>query len=363
MRENFVYTALQLPVLPELLRRHKLRAGETVPRILCFILLLCGAISVSAESKLMRYSDRPEVRGFINDLAVEHQFNRAELMALFRDVQHQRQVIEAYAKPAERALSWAEYRPIFVTDSRTRQGVAFWQEHAEVLARAEAETGVPAEIIVAIIGVETRFGGHKGRNPVLDSLVTLAFDREQRKDFFRRELKEFLLLCREQGFDPRKIKGSYAGAMGMPQFISSSYRSYAIDFDGDKVVDLFNSIDDVIGSVANYFKRHGWEAGESVISRARVEGDLTEEAVGRGRKGLKPSKTLAEYRELGVEPHDSLPEDEKLVLMYFDGKEGDEYWLGRKNFYVITRYNHSTMYALAAYQLSQQIKQAYQQSK
>lgn len=327
------------------------------------VVLFCWLFSLSALAKDangVRYSDRKDVRGFINDLSVEEKFNRAELMSLFRDIEHQAQVIEAYSKPAERALSWKKYRKIFVKPGRIEKGVEFWQAHADTLEKAEQETGVPAEMIVAIIGVETRFGTYKGKNKVLDSLTTLAFEREKRQAFFRRELKEFLLLCREQGFNPREVKGSYAGAMGMPQFISSSYRAYAVDFDGDEKADLFDNVDDVIGSVANYFKVHGWQAGGTVVTEVNVKGNLQEHAVGRGRKGLKPDQSIADYIKLGAKPAEDADEQATVVLMHFDDEAEGLYKFGHNNFYVITRYNHSSMYALAAYQLSQEIKSAYQ---
>lgn len=326
------------------------------------LLITLSIFSLSALAKDLdgiRYSDRKDIRGFINDLSVEEKFNRSELMALFRDVEHQGQVIEAYSKPAERALSWAKYRKIFVKPGRIEKGVEFWQANADTLARAEKQTGVPAEMIVAIIGVETRFGTYKGKNTVLDSLVTLAFDREKRSAFFRRELKEFLLLCREQGYNPKQVKGSYAGAMGMPQFISSSYRAYAVDFDGDEKADLFNNVDDVIGSVANYFKVHGWQAGGKVVSEAVVKGDMSDIAIGRGRKGLKPDNNAKHYKKLGAKLVGKADKKELLSLMYFDDEKEGLYKFGHHNFYVITRYNHSSMYALAAHQLAQQIKIAY----
>lgn len=330
--------------------------------LLLLVLSMSSAPAFAQDLNGTRYSDREDVRGFINDLSVAEKFNRSELMALFRDVEHQGQVIEAYSKPAERALSWAKYRKIFIKPGRIEKGVEFWQTHADTLARAEKATGVPAEMIVAIIGVETRFGTYKGKNIVLDSLVTLAFDREKRSAFFRRELQEFLLLCREQGYNPKEVKGSYAGAMGMPQFISSSYRAYAVDFDGDEKADLFGNVDDVIGSVANYFKVHGWLAGGEVVSEASVAGDMTEHSVGRGRKGLKPDYNAEYYGNLGAKLVGTAEKDELLSLMYFDDEKDGLYKFGHHNFYVITRYNHSSMYALAAHQLSQKIKVAYAQA-
>lgn len=332
-------------------------------KYILFFTLLFSLSAWGADATKTRYSDREDVRIFIKKLVDEHEFNRAELMKLFREVKHQKSVIEAYKRPAERALSWKQYRKIFVKPGRIQLGAQFWQTHADSLKQASKATGVPEELIVAIIGVETRFGRYKGKNPVLDSLTTLAFDREKRKDFFRRELEEFLLLCREQSLDPTKIKGSYAGAMGMPQFIASSYRMYAVDGDNDKKIDLFNSHDDVIASVANYFKRHGWKQGQPVVTKAAVNQPekIKSKVVGKGRKELKPDVPWKEYKSQGVKIGEdaALDKDTPTVLMWFDDEAKGAYWLGYNNFYAITRYNHSTMYALAAHQLSQEIKAEY----
>ncbi len=306
------------------------------------------------------YSDRQDVRGFVKQLAAKHQFNRAELLGMFRRAKRQDKVLEAMSRPAERVLTWGEYRPILVDQKRRDAGVKFWREHAGLLAQAEKTYGVPAEIIVAIIGVETRFGQYTGKYRVFDSLITLGFDGERRQPFFRKELEAFLVLARDEQLDPFAIKGSYAGAMGMPQFISSSYREYAVDFDKDGRRDLWQSPADVIGSVANYFKRHGWRQGEPVTFIAQVQGDVSELAVGRGRKGLKPKHSIASLQQAGISVGAKLPPEQNATLIYLQGKQGDEYWLGLKNFYVITRYNHSSMYAMAVHQLSGMIKSAYQ---
>ncbi len=325
---------------------------------ICFTVLLC-LVCLNAVAAAKLYSDRPEVRSFIDELTEKHKFNRAELLGLFRKTQRQQNVLDAIAKPAERELEWKQYRPIFINQARIAGGASFWHKHLPLLKQAENEYGVPAEIIVAIIGVETGYGKHLGRHPVLDSLITLSFDGQRRKQFFRRELEEFLLLTRDERIDPSVVKGSYAGAMGMPQFISSSYRRYAVDFDKDGRRDLWESKADVIGSVANYFKVHGWQGGEDVVIQARVNGDVSNIAVGRGRKGLKPSKSVAVLSQAGVSSARTLPEDTPATLIRFEGDKGTEYWLGLQNFYVITRYNHSAMYAMAVYQLAQQIKDAY----
>ena len=237
-------------------------------------------------------------------------------------------------------------------DKRIKLGKEFMKEHRHLLDRAEKKTGVPKSLITAIIGVETYYGRYKGGISVFDSLMTLGFDYPPRSRFFRSELEHFLLLVREVGVDVGSIKGSYAGAMGMPQFISSSYRAYAIDFDGDGKRDLWNSTADVIGSVANYFKKHGWQRGGDVVKRASVKGSPNEAT----RTKLKPHTNIADFRRQGVVTKKAYADDVMMTLVTLEGKKGTEYWLGLKNFYVITRYNHSALYAMAVHQLSQELE-------
>ena len=314
----------------------------------------------TAHAGQKRYSDRADVKAFIAELVKKHNFNRAELLGMFKRAKPQQKALEALEKPAERELTWGQYRPIFVTDKRIDAGVEFWQNHSATLQKAEEKYGVPKEIIVAIIGVETLFGKHTGTYPVLETLITLSFDAKSRQPFWRKELEEFLLLAKEQQVDPFSIQGSYAGAMGWGQFISSSYRAYAVDFDDDGKRDLWTNPVDAIGSVANYFKRHGWNTGELIAIEAMINGNeegLSAIAVGRARGGLKPELTLKELSNHGVKLSEQLPADEVATLVKLEGSKGDEYWLGFKNFYVITRYNQSAMYAMAVYQLSREIKQ------
>ena len=212
---------------------------------------------------------------------------------------------------------------------------------------------MPPEIIVAIIGVETFYGRITGKYRVVDALNTLAFHYPKRANFFRSEFEHFLLLTREQGFDPLSLTGSYAGAMGMPQFISSSYRNFAIDFDGDKVINIWDNPVDAIGSVANYFVAHKWKAGEPVIDKAIVEGKVFKTAL---TPGLEPDIDAATLPVLGIQSTASYGKQEKLKLLNFEQESGPEYWLARHNFYVITRYNHSELYAMAVYQLARAIK-------
>jgi len=299
------------------------------------------------------YLKRDEVNQFIDNFSAKHNYPKETLTALFKKVETQDHVLEAIQRPAEKKKNWTQYRKIFVTDKRIKQGLEFWNENAQILAASEREYGVPPEIIVAIIGVETFYGRYKGKYPVLDSLVTLGFDYPPRQKFFRSELGEFLLLANEENLDPLTIKGSYAGAMGKSQFISSSYRNYAVDFNHDGVRDLWGSNEDVIGSVANYFKRHGWKKGEIIAVPAKVKGDSYKQLL---EKGLKPVASVSELPQYAVQAEHGASDIEKVALLEFKHANSQEYWLGFDNFYVITRYNHSHMYAMAVYQLSLQIK-------
>ena len=284
----------------------------------------------------------------------KHDFDKAYLKALFKNAKVQTSVLDAIRTPAERKKKWFEYRPIFLTDARIQGGIKYWQEHRQILQEVEQQYGVPAEIIVAIIGVETYYGRLTGKHPVFDSLVTLGFDYPKRSKFFLSELEHYLLLCREEGFDPTALKGSYAGAMGRGQFISSSYRRYAIDYNQDGKRDLWGSDEDAIGSVANYFYEHGWRPNHVVTSSAQFKGDARR--IDKSNT-LKPSFTYHELNEQGFVADMPVGMQEKLSLFVLDGKDDTEYWLGHHNFYVITRYNHSEMYAMAVFQLSQEIKQ------
>jgi membrane-bound lytic murein transglycosylase B len=301
------------------------------------------------------YQGNPDADRLIEELVAEEGFQRTELEQVFAQAERKDKILEAISRPAEKTKPWYEYRQIFLTDKREKGGLAFFDEHRETLLRAEQETGVPADIIVAIIGVETFYGRITGSYRVIDALSTLAFDYPKRSEFFTKELKHYLILTREQGMDPLEPVGSYAGAMGFGQFMPSSYRSYAIDFDGDGLTDIWENPVDAIGSVANYFKAHGWRSGEQVISAANVAGDPGEEWFVRTRKDLVPKRTLAEFAEAGIRPVDELDPEALAIAMQFQLEQGYEYWLGLHNFYVITRYNHSAMYAMSVYQLSQRI--------
>ena len=323
-------------------------------RILSLNLLLAFSLMATNVSAA-DYSDIKEVNVFIKQMVKKHKFNKQYLEKLFSKAKIYDSILEAIARPAE-AKPWYQYRPIFVTKKRAQGGVAFWQKNADTLKRAEEKYGVPQEIIVAIIGVETRYGKHAGTYPVFDSLATLAFAYPPRATFFKSELEHFLLMTREEEFEAGKLLGSYAGAMGMPQFISSSFRRYAVDFDGDGKRDLWNNTTDAIGSVANYFRKHHWKRGQPVTHKVDVHGKNYTKLI---TKSLKPSHTQLELLINGVILPTNIEKGLKGKLLQLEKPRDSEYWVAWNNFYVITRYNHSALYSMAVYQLSQKIKQGY----
>lgn len=316
---------------------------------------LVGILGSSQHAAAGDYEGSPQVAQFVGEMTRDYGFAGEQLMGVFREVERKQSILDAISRPAEKVKSWKDYRPIFITDARIARGVDFWRQHEVALARAEQEYGVPASVIVSIIGVETFFGRNTGNYRVIDALSTLAFDYPARADFFRKELREFLLMSREEQLDPLTIKGSYAGAMGLPQFMPSSFRAYAVDFDGDGHINIWSDPDDAIGSVASYFQRHGWVAGEPVVSQATVRGDQADSGLS---PGIDPVKTVGELRALGWSSHDALRDDMPVTAFRLDGANGPEYWIGLKNFYAITRYNRSVMYAMAVHQLADLLVQA-----
>lgn len=305
------------------------------------------------------YTKRADVQAFIDDLVKKDGLKRDEMTQLMASAERQQSIIDAISKPAEHTMTWGKYRKIFITEDRVNRGVAFYNTHKTVLKRAEKQYGIPAEMIVAIIGVETRYGQNKGNYRVVDALSTLGFDYPPRATFFRQQLREFILLGREAGINLNTATGSYAGAMGFPQFIPSSYRSFAVDFDSDNKTDLINNPVDAIGSVANYFRKHDWQTGDAIVKRARYTG-AAEKLAALDKvlnQSLKPTVKAGELAAMGLQPKTPLPPDLVVSPMRLEGSKGMQYWLGLNNFYVITRYNHSSLYAMAAYQLSQKIKE------
>jgi membrane-bound lytic murein transglycosylase B len=293
-------------------------------------------------------------QAFIDKMVQEHQFDAAEISSLLSQAKKQQSIIDAMSRPAEKRLNWGQYRKIFITDKRIKGGMKFWKENQVILEQAEKTYGVPAQIITAIVGVETFYGRITGKYSVLDSLYTLGFHYPPRAKFFRSELEEFLQLAREEGVSPAEPLGSYAGAMGRPQFISSSFRAYAVDFDKDGKRDIWRNNADVIGSVANYFKRHGWKAGEPVAQLVTGAKKGFDEEI---KAGYKPSLDVNALIDKGIILGSSVDKDAKVALLEMESDDGNEYWVASPNFYAITRYNHSPLYAMAVFQLSEAIRQ------
>ncbi len=302
----------------------------------------------------------PEVQKFIKEMVQKHHFKQSELETLFSQVEIKQKILDAISRPAERSKAWYEYRNIFLTEKRINGGVKFWQENSDIIRYAEKVYGIAPEVIVAIIGVETYYGRLQGNYRVIDALSTLAFKYPKRSKFFRSELKHFLLMSQDEKFDPLTKKGSYAGAMGMGQFIPSSYQSYAIDFNGDGKKNIWTNNADAIGSVANYFKRHGWKKNQPVTDKLTLAKKNAIVKKDRCTRSCKPKLSVADYKQKGLQGETSVNDKTSAILLILKQKTGKEYWLGYNNFYVISRYNHSTLYSMAVYQLSQEIKQAYQ---
>lgn len=316
-----------------------------------FFLSLCLGICILLNS-LTAHADpnfvnRPDVQAFIKKMVQKHGFQQAELQNIFNAVKIRPRVIQSIKAPLEQQ-PWYTYQTVFITESRIRQGVDFWNRNAETLKKAEKIYGVPASIIVATIGVETKYGKNKGEYPVIDALSNISFSGSPRASYFQSELEEFLLLCREQHMNPLSIKGSYAGAMGQLQFMPSSYRHYAVNFSGNSKIDLTENVEDIIGSVANYYKRHGWDTDKPVIIPAQVEKTkyLT---LNQNQQVALTKNDLSHY---GIQPYSQIPGGQKIKIIELQGYHGNEYWLGLHNFDVIKRYNPSNLYAMAVYQLS-----------
>ncbi|WP_407275194.1 lytic murein transglycosylase B [Halothiobacillus sp. DCM-1] len=327
------------------------------------LVVLAGSAcaEVPASTSPGQYASRAEVKSFAAETAKSTGIPLAQIQQWLNAAEYQPSIIAAMNRPAE-SKTWGEYRPIFLTQKRIDAGVDFWNEHAAALQQAADRYRVDPQIIVAIVGVETFFGQRMGNYRLLDALATLGFDYPKRGAFFRGQLKDLFVLANKEHLDLSEAKGSYAGAMGMPQFIPSSYLAYAVDGNGDGRVDLFHSDADVFASVANYFAEHGW------VDHAPVAFEVTLDArqqaavasqLNTGRD-LKPKWTAGALRQLGVTlPKDLfLPDNEKLMLFTLTDGDKVAYWIGLNNFYVITRYNYSVLYAMAVWQLGQAIADA-----
>ncbi|HRG50572.1 MAG TPA: lytic murein transglycosylase B [Pseudomonadales bacterium] len=318
--------------------------------------VLFGSLLAASNVYAGEYEQRSDVQAFADEMQTRYNFKKEDALEILSHAEKKQAILDAIARPAEKAKPWKDYRKIFLTDARVDGGVNFWLAHEQTLQAVSSSLQVEPEMIVAIIGIETSYGKNTGSYRVIDALATLAFDYPPRSAFFRQELQNFLLLAREQKKDPLILKGSYAGAMGYGQFMPSSYRNYAADFDKDGFADIWGNTADAIASVANYFKKHGWQAGEPVLARANtIAGFDTSLLATTG--GFKPKLSLQEIAERGASPVvGGLGNARKAVLISQEGDYGTEYWLGFDNFYTITRYNNSSMYAMAAFQLADVIK-------
>lgn len=298
---------------------------------------------------------REDVQAFIRDAVGTYGLDAEYLRTALSNARSQPGILEAMAKPAERTKTWSEYRAIFITPARIEAGRSFWAEHDRRLTRISGKSGVPVEILVGILGVETYFGRRAGSYRVLDALATLAFEYPPRSKFFQSELAQFLLLVRDERLPLDTLNGSYAGAMGPPQFMPSSYRRYAVDADGDGRRDLFASWDDILESVANYLVAHDWQQGQAVATRSTLAEPLD---LPPADNKLAPGETVATLAGRGVRFSTDLGPATPAGLIALEGEDGPEYWVAFHNFYVITRYNRSVMYALAVHQLGQSIGEA-----
>jgi membrane-bound lytic murein transglycosylase B len=325
----------------------------------CSLLLLQGSAYASLK---------PEVSRFIDEVVKEHALDKMQVTQLLEQAEFKQEIIDKMTGRAEKK-AWFQYRPIFLNEKRINQGVKFWRDNEALLSKVEQHYGVAAEIIVAILGVETYYGTGTGKTRVLDALYTLAFSYPKRAAFFTKELKQFLLLASAAGFDPAKVKGSYAGAMGASQFISSSYRHYAVDFDRDGKTDLWNSPSDIIASVASYFAEHNWEPGAPVAIRASQVDPKRHQHLFLGKQVPvkkviqtkdRPQLPVSDLTQAGIKLETAVSGETRTYLMPFEKEGGGyDYWAGFDNFYVITRYNRSPLYAMAVYQLSREIADRY----
>ena len=359
-------------------------SASRLPRPLA---LLAAALLAAAVARPVPAMDvnRPEVREFIADMSARYSYDKRRLRKLLKKAQSQPAILEAMDRPAERSKAWFEYREIFVNEKRIGEGVEFWREHRAALERASARTGVPPEYLVAILGVETRYGRSTGRYRVLDALATLAFDYPPRSKFFTEELEQFLLLGREGTVKPLTTLGSYAGAMGAPQFMPSNYRRYAVDAAANGRIDLWSNWDDVLASIGNYFRQFGWTPGEAVLTEAVLvtptpapvaDPELApapapapapvadpaadaNPAAAPALDGhrLELSETVGSLRSKGLVFESTLPADAPALAIAADEPDGAHWRVGYRNFYVITRYNHSALYGMAVYELAAAIRE------
>ena len=325
------------------------------------LLIASAAAAIPPAAVPLNYAHRPDVRVFIQEMVADYGFDARSLRSFFSKVRYQQSVVNAMSRPVLAPPKWYEYAPRFLSSARIDAGVAFWKANAATLERAQREFGVPSEIVVAIIGVETFYGRNTGSYRVADALTTLAFDYPRRAEFFRSELKQFLLQTREQDIPPLAPKGSYAGAQGLPQFMPGSLRDYAVDYDDDGTIDLATDVDDAIGSVANYLDRHGWLADDPAMQPAEIDAEKLEQ-VGRALDGgVSEPRTLEAWQRDGVGASGipEAPGADPTGLLMLEEESELTYWMVFNNWYVLTRYNRSRLYASAVWKLAEELKRAH----
>jgi len=323
--------------------------------LLAGIALLLSTCITAPTGQALVVNDHPPLQLLIDEMASKYGFDREQLLGRFAEVRIREDILEAIRRPKE-GLPWHEYRKLFLTETQVRRGAEFWKQHAGTLMRAEVDYGVPPEIIVAIIGIETRYGRNTGSYRVLDALTTLTLRYPERGEFFRKELIEYLLLARELDMDPLSIKGSYAGAMGAPQFIPSSYRRFAVDFSSDGRRNLLTNLDDTIGSVANFLRQHGWQPDGPIVSEVRLTGT---QYSWLENNGLEPRINLNHLARYGIEAIGVEDSNQLAALLSLEGEDRPLYRLGYMNFYAVTRYNRSKNYSMAVVELAREIRQRY----
>jgi len=342
----------------EIMMRTNIRfAPQSVRRLMATLLLLPIALLFMAQeasaNAIEAYHERPEVQAFMSQMEEKHGFSAQELRDVFAGVKFQAAVIKAMEPPTTPGVrSWERYRSRFVNQNRINGGQRFMREYAAELQRARKSYGVPEEIIVAIIGVETLYGQYTGNYRVIDALTTLAFDYPRRAEYFRGELEQYLLLAREQGLDYFTVLGSYAGAIGLPQFMPTNVRQLAVDFDGDGKVDLRNSVVDAIGSVAHYLSVHGWRTDEPVASHVAFDEAVPDAWI----ETILPLMTKKDIQHVGFNTSIALDHSLNFAVIPLETPDRPaEFWLGFNNFYVITRYNKSSFYAMSVWQLAEEL--------
>ncbi len=320
-----------------------------------FVLLLGLLVALSAAQA--SFVSHPEALSFVQEMEERHGFDRNELLDALHRASHNERVIRLIQPPSQPgARSWRNYRQRFMGEPRISSGVSFWVRHEDSLREASRIYGVPPEIIVSILGVETHYGSYTGSFEAVSALATLAFDYPRRAELFRRELENLFLLAREQGRDPFSYRGSFAGALGYPQFLPSSIRNYAVDFNGDGRIDFDSDPIDAIGSIANFLAAHGWQEGEPIAQRIRIPADIDPRPLIEA--GIEPSLEYFSLISSGISAYDGSQLHPSLATVFDLPTPGEtaQYWVGYRNFYVITRYNRSSFYAMSVFELAEEIR-------